>query len=388
MKSSLFKHRNFNKWLGFLVALCIVLFTIWSSNSIVQKLKVQEQKRMETIVKAIELQGNSITLSDETRALTLKISEDNTSMPMILMDEAGVLSDIRNLEKQEERLRTDAAYLHKVLGKMAKQHTPIEVELPFGTQKIYYENSLLLSQLRYYPIVLVLIILGFAAFTIWYFRTLNESQKSFLWAGMAKETAHQIGTPLSSLMGWIALLRLEEVDESIVDKMDSDVTRLKQIAERFSKIGSVPELKKHDIIQIIENSYDYLKPRISSGVDFQLRAKADQIMVMCNPELLSWVLENLIKNAVDAMQNRGKVELKVAQQNQKVIISISDNGPGIPTRLQKRIFEPGYTTKKRGWGLGLSLAKRIINDYHRGRIYVKSSDKDAGTVINIELDIS
>lgn len=385
-KNSFFRHRNLNKWFGFSIAFLIVIFTIWSSNSMVQKLKIEEEKKIATIVKAIELQGNSLDISDATRALTLKISEDNTSMPLILMDETGTLSDVKNLDNKEEKLRTDSVYLQKTLDYMASQHPPIEVELPFGTQKIYYENSSLLSKLRYYPVVLVLIILSFAYFTIWYFKTINESQKSFLWAGMAKETAHQIGTPLSSLMGWIELLRLENVDETIVNEMNSDVKRLQQIAERFSKIGSVPELKRNNVVDIIQKSYDYLKPRVSSGVDFKFITSSDEIYAECNPELLSWVIENLVKNAIDAMKNRGKIELKIIQQGRKIIISVSDNGPGIPLGLQKRIFEPGYTTKKRGWGLGLSLAKRIINEYHNGKIYVLSSDKEQGTIFNIELN--
>ena len=382
------RNRNLNKWLGFGIAVSILLLTIYVSNSIVQKLKVEEQKRMETIVQAIELQGNAFDISDETRALILKISENNTTMPMILVDEAGTILDIRNMGKDRDLLWQDAGYLSQKLREMAVQHHPIEVELPFGTQKIYYENSRLLTQLQYYPIALVLIILAFTAFTIWYFRTLNESQKSFLWAGMAKETAHQIGTPLSSLLGWIELLKLEQVDHTIVDEMENDVRRLNQIAERFSKIGSVPELRANNIVEVVSHTFEYLKPRISSGIDFQFRTKKDNIIVDCNPELLSWVIENLVRNSVDAMQNRGKIEIGIIQKHDTAIIKIIDNGPGIPPAFQKRIFEPGYTTKKRGWGLGLSLAKRIINDYHNGKIYVAESGKDIGTQIFIELSIN
>lgn len=380
----LLKNRNLNKWLGFAVALLIVIATIWFSNSIVHKLKFEEQKKMETIVKATEL-VSSIESSDDAKKISLKILEDNTSMPMVLADEFNNVSEVRNLDNIEERLYADSIFLKNKLKEMASSHKPINVELPFGTQKIYYENSRLLSQLRYYPIVLVLIILAFAAFTLWYFKTLSDSQKSFLWAGMAKETAHQIGTPLSSLMGWVELLKLENVDPSITHEIEHDVSRLHQIAERFSKIGSVPELKENNLSEIVENTYNYLKPRISSGVDFQLRMPKEPIIMDCNPELLSWVLENLVRNAVDAMQNRGRIELKLIEENHKIIICVRDNGPGIPSGLQKRIFEPGYTTKKRGWGLGLSLAKRIINDYHKGKIFVAKSDKDFGTEFKIIL---
>lgn len=382
------RNRSLNKWLGFLVAVTILILTIVISNSIVQKLKDEERKKMETIVQAIELQGNAFDISDETRSLTLKITQDNTSMPMILVDESGIIADIINMGDEHELLLNDSVYLANKLNEMAVAHTPIEVELPFGTQKIYYENSSLLTQLRYYPVVLVLIILGFTFFTIWYFRTLNESQKSFLWAGMAKETAHQIGTPLSSLLGWIELLKLEDIDQTIVHEMGDDVKRLNQIAERFSKIGSVPELEKNNIAEVCRNTYAYLQPRISSGIDFQFRVKPPVIMAACNPELLSWVIENLVRNAVDAMQNRGKIEFMVYTSGNHAVISIRDNGPGIPAGLQKRIFEPGYTTKKRGWGLGLSLAKRIINDYHKGKIYVAESGRETGTQFIIRLKLS
>ena len=385
-KKFFLRTRNLNKWLGFGFALLLLILTIWVSNSIVQKLKLEEQKKVETLVKATELLG-SFDTSDDARQIALKIIEDNTTMPVILVDENFEIGDVRNLEKIEDQLRNDSIFLKEKLDAMRAEHEPIEVNLPFGKQYIYYENSSLLSQLRYYPVALILTLLGFAAFTVWYFRTLDASQRSFLWAGMAKETAHQIGTPLSSLLGWIEILKLEETDPTIVNEIENDVQRLNQIAERFSKIGSVPELQQHDLVEIVAKTYDYLKPRISSGVNFQFRTKSDQLFVECNPELLSWVLENLVRNAVDAMQNRGKIEIKIEKLTSQVKISITDDGPGIPTSLQRRIFEPGYTTKKRGWGLGLSLAKRIINDYHKGRIFVAESEKNKGTQFQILLKL-
>lgn len=384
---NLLNNRNFNKWLGFTLASLIVILTIWMSNSIVQNLKEEEQKKMETIVKATELLG-SLDTSDDARRLALKIIEDNTSMPMILVDENKEAYEVRNLNNLENDLLTDSVFLKQKLSELEAVHDPIEVNLPFGKQYIYYQNSSLLTKLRFYPLALLLILLSFAAFTVWYFRTLERTQRSFLWAGMAKETAHQIGTPLSSLLGWIEILRFENVDPDTLSEIESDVHRLNQIAERFSKIGSRPTLHPHNIVEICENTYNYLKPRISTGINFQLRTKSPEIMVDCNAELLSWVLENLVRNAVDAMQNRGKIEIRASLKDNKAIITVTDDGPGIPSNMQKRIFEPGYTTKKRGWGLGLSLAKRIINEYHDGQIFVAQSDKEHGTQFKIILKTS
>lgn len=380
----LLKNRNFNKWFGFILALLLVILTIIVSNSLVRKLRLEEQKKMETIVKATELLG-SLDVSDDARAISLKIIEDNSSMPMILVDDENNILEVRNLDKIQNRLYEDEAFLKNRLETMQLSHDPITINLPFGEQKIYYQNSSLLTQLQYYPVLLIILLLAFATFTVWYFRTLDAAQRSNLWAGMAKETAHQIGTPLSSLLGWIELLKLENVDATIVDEMDNDIQRLKQIAERFSKIGSVSELQQHNLVEISRNTYNYLKSRISSGIDFQFRAKSEEILADCNPELLSWVLENLVRNSVDAMQNRGKIEVKVERSGKMAVISVRDDGPGIPPALQRRIFEPGYTTKKRGWGLGLSLAKRIVYDYHKGKIFVADSEKEKGTEFRIIL---
>lgn len=384
-QQSFLHNRNLNKWLGFLLALLIVILTIWMSNSIVQNLKAEEQRKMQTIVHATELLG-SLHTSDDARRMALKIIEDNTSMPMILVDENLEAYEVRNLDDKENDLLNDSVFLKKKLQNMQAIHEPIQVNLPFGEHYIYYQNSSLLTQLRYYPLVLVFIILSFAAFTIWYFRTLEATQRSFLWAGMAKETAHQIGTPLSSLMGWVEILKLENVDRQTIGEIENDIQRLNQIADRFSKIGSQPELHSHNLVEITETTYNYLIHRISSGINFQLRYNSPIIMVDCNPELLSWVLENLVRNAVDAMQNRGNIEINLQLEGNKVILTVTDDGAGIPSGLQKRIFEPGYTTKKRGWGLGLSLAKRIIQDYHKGQIFVAKSDKINGSQFKIILN--
>ena len=255
----------------------------------------------------------------------------------------------------------------------------------FGKQFVYYENSQLLKRLQYYPMILVLIIILFVSFSFWYFRILKNTEQSYLWAGMAKETAHQIGTPLSSLLGWIEILKLEEENRESVQEMEKDIQRLSQITERFSKIGSLPELSSENVVDITENTVKYLKDRISSKVDLQFISSKQEIRIPLNVALYSWVIENLVKNAVDAMQNVGAINVHISENSNQVFILVEDTGPGIPKKLHKTIFDPGFTTKQRGWGLGLSLAKRIIENYHKGKIFVARSEKDAGTEIKIIL---
>src|SRR5690606_8492781 len=242
-----------------------------------------------------------------------------------------------------------------------------------------------LTRLQYYPIILILVIILFVYFSYWYFKTLKNTEQSFLWAGMAKETAHQIGTPLSSLLGWVEILKMEEMDQEPVLEIEKDIHRLNQITERFSKIGSLPELQPNNLIEITENTVNYLKGRMSSKVDLRFHSEKEEIRIPLNIALYSWVIENLVKNAVDAMQNQGAISVYVTDKENSVIVSVADTGPGIMKKLHKRIFEPGFTTKQRGWGLGLSLAKRIIENYHNGKIFVAKSDRDSGTEIRIIL---
>src|SRR5690606_2538234 len=209
--------------------------------------------------------------------------------------------------------------------------------------------------------------------------------QSFLWAGMAKETAHQIGTPLSSLLGWVEILKMEEMDQEPVLEIEKDIYRLNQITERFSKIGSLPELQPANLIEVTEASVNYLRDRISKKVDLRFNSDKEEIRIPLNVALYSWVIENLVKNSVDAMQNKGAINVYVTDKENSVIVSVADTGPGMPKKLHKRIFEPGFTTKQRGWGLGLSLAKRIIENYHKGKIFVAKSDKESGTEVKILL---
>jgi signal transduction histidine kinase len=248
---------------------------------------------------------------------------------------------------------------------------------------LYYGDSDLLNKLKYYPIALLLIIILFAAVVYNFYTSNKMATQNKLWAGMAKETAHQIGTPLSSLIGWLEIMKAEEIDASIITEIEKDIQRLQTIANRFSKIGSEPLLEKYDIIAETKQSFDYLKSRFSSQIEFDFESPKHAVYALINPELQSWTIENLIKNAIDAMKGAGKLSVKIIEDHHTVKINVSDTGKGIPKNQFKRVFEPGFTTKKRGWGLGLSLTKRIVESYHKGTVKVLHSEVDKGTIMQI-----
>lgn len=380
---ALLRNRNLSKWIGFAIAFLIFGTTIWYSNAFVKQLKKEEQIKIENFAKAMQLIGQSDYLDSDVSDYLLEIIRGNETMPVILLEENGEVNETHNIAPEIE---TNKRMLNQLIDKMKNQHEPIEVDLgSLGKQYVYYENSKLLTRLQYYPIILISVIILFVLFSFWYFRTLKNTEQSFLWAGMAKETAHQIGTPLSSLLGWVEILKLEEVNQESVKEIEKDIHRLNQITERFSKIGSLPELKTSNVVETTENTVNYLKGRISKKVDLQFQSEKGEIRIPLNIALYSWVIENLVKNAVDAMQNVGAINVYISESKDLVTISVADTGPGIQKNLHKRIFEPGFTTKTRGWGLGLSLAKRIIEEYHKGKIFVAKSDKISGTEIKIVL---
>ncbi|HUH36052.1 MAG TPA: HAMP domain-containing sensor histidine kinase [Moheibacter sp.] len=380
---TLLKNRNLSKWMGFLFAFLIFGTTVWFSNQFVNQLKAEEKLKVENFAHAVQLLGSDEILSSNVQEYLVSITTANESMPVILVDDLDEIVLVRNLSADIEN---NPEKLQRILAKMKQLHEPIVVDLgEFGQQYVFYENSKLLKRLQYFPMILILTIILFVYFSYWYFTTLKNTEQSFLWAGMAKETAHQIGTPLSSLMGWIEILKMEDTAQQAVYEMENDIQRLEQITERFSKIGSLPELKMNNIVEITETTVTYLKSRVSKKVDVQFNSDKQEIRIPLNVALYSWVIENLIKNAVDAMQNVGALHVHISEELDEVQISIIDSGPGIAKKFQKRIFEPGFTTKKRGWGLGLSLAKRIIENYHKGKIFVAKSDKAIGTEIRIVL---
>lgn len=380
---NLLRSQNLSKWIGFLIAFLIFFATIWYSTQFVNQLKQEEQIKVENYAHALQILGSNENFDPKIQEYLFGITSANKTVPVILIDENDEIVYVNNIP---ESVQSDSVKLGKEVKKMKDQRAPIVIDLgEFGKQFVYYENSQLLKRLQYYPIILVLIIILFVSFSFWYFRILKNTEQSFLWAGMAKETAHQIGTPLSSLLGWIEILKLEDENRESVQEMEKDINRLSQITERFSKIGSLPELSPANIVEVTQNTVNYLKSRISKKVDLQFNSELEEIRIPVNIALYSWVIENLVKNAVDAMQNVGAINVHIKDEVNNVIISVEDTGPGIPKNLHKTIFNPGYTTKQRGWGLGLSLAKRIIENYHNGKIFVARSEKGAGTEIRIVL---
>ena len=329
---------------------------------------------------------NTLNLEDlnkETSLLPLKIIQKNKNTPLILVSSTGKINGFKNLDSIKS---LDPNYLKEQLEIMKKQNKPITINYLGQTDYIYYKDSDLLNKLTYYPLALILILFLFLAVIYLFYSSNKIAETNKLWTGMAKETAHQIGTPLSSLLGWIAILKMEKTDDTYIKEIEKDVVRLNTIANRFSKIGSTPKLKKENIVTVTKQAYDYLESRSSKQIVFYFNASDTEIITNLNLELFGWVIENLIKNAIDAMQKEGVLELKIENTLKKVKITVSDTGKGMPKKLFKQIFKPGFTTKKRGWGLGLSLSRRIVEDYHKGQIFVQKSEIDKGTIFEISLN--
>jgi two-component system, sporulation sensor kinase D len=370
------------KRIAVLISFILVSLILWNTYIFFQKFKNEERIKME-ILAAAQKELNIGDL-DANVDLSLKVIENNKSIPMILVAENGTIETFQNLDSVKA---LDQKYVQNQLLKMKSENKPIEVSYKGKNKKfIYYRNSDLLNKLTYYPIALVLILLLFLSVIYLFYSSNKAAETNKLWTGMAKETAHQIGTPLSSLLGWIAILKMEKVDDKYVEEIQKDVNRLNTIANRFSKIGSAPELKKENIVAITKQAFDYLESRSSKQITFSFATSDAKIITNLNTELFGWVIENLIKNAIDAMLGKGALQLRIENTPKKVKITISDTGKGMPKKLFKQIFKPGFTTKKRGWGLGLSLSKRIVKDYHRGNIVVQKSEIGTGTTFEISMD--
>jgi len=375
------KHSNAFRWIIVIASFAIVSLILWKTYEFFQHFKDEERTKMENWSFAQTEFINSDTNANLN--LTLKILNSNTSTPMIVVNEDGNLNSSNNIDSIKIE---DPIYVKKLIEKFKNENEPIIVRADnrvFST--IYYGNSPLLNKLKYYPLALLLIIVLFGAVIFFFYSSNKNATQNKLWSGMAKETAHQIGTPLSSLIGWTEILKIENVNPDYIVEIEKDVDRLKTITERFSKIGSLPILEKADIIKETIESYDYLKTRSSKLIDFDLIIPEGEIPVNLNKQLYSWTIENLVKNAIDAMKGRGKLSVEISQLENDVKISVTDSGKGITKKDFNKIFEPGFTTKKRGWGLGLSLTKRIIEDFHDGKIKVLQSEKDKGSTIQISL---
>jgi len=381
---SFLKNTLLLKRIVILISFSIVSLILWNTYSFFKRFKNEERLKMEIVATAMKEFAKNQNLEADV-SLEDKIIKSNTNIPMILVDENGNIGADSYLNLDPEKAK-DPAYLQAQLEIMKEQNNPIEIDFAKNrTQYIYYRNSDLLNKLSYYPLTLILILALFLALIYMMFTSNKIAEQNKLWTGMAKETAHQIGTPLSSLLGWIAILKMENVDDNYIDEIEKDVHRKNTIANRFSKIGSLPTLKKYDVVASTKKAYEYLEYRSSKQIAFSFESSQQEIYTNLNEELYSWVIENLIKNSIDAMMGKGKLAVAISVDTEHIKINITDTGKGMAKSQLKKIFNPGVTSKKRGWGLGLSLSKRIIEDYHKGKILVKNSELNKGTTFQIIL---
>ena len=371
---------NIIRWSIILGSFLIISSILWNTYLFFQYFKNEERIKMELWSKAqIELIN---TDQENISSLTLEILRNNTSTPMIKVNNDGSIehNNIENLNL------TDTIAISKLIKKFSKENKPIEIK--YNNQilsVLYYGNSTVINKLKYYPLALLLIVFLFTSVVYFFYKSSKTAELNKLWSGMAKETAHQIATPLSSIMGWIEILKSKNVDNNYIDEIQKDIKRLNTITDRFSKIGSVPTLERKDIVFETESAIEYMKTRSSNSVSFKLVKPKQKIITLLNSQLYSWTIENLLKNSLDSMKGLGDITIEINETNLLVDILIIDTGSGIEKKLYKKIFDPGYTSKKRGWGLGLSLSKRIIEDYHKGSIEVVSSTIGKGTTIKIQL---
>lgn len=363
--------------------MCIVLASVWYSNELARDLAQREKKEAELWANAYR----NIILSgeDENVSFEFDVIRENESVPLILTDEQGTVLKVRNIDSTKAK---DEQYIQERLQQMKAGNQPIEIDIGQGMKNyIYYDESNFITRLRVFPFVQLGIISAFLLFAYVLFSTARASEQNQLWVGMAKETAHQLGTPISSLSAWLEILNQKKHDaetEEALLEIQKDIDRLELVADRFSKIGSAPDLKEEDLKPLLEKSLDYIRKRSSELVTLQLQAERD-VKAKLNVPLFEWVIENLLKNALDAMGGKGSITIFVSRSNEQIAVDVKDTGKGIPKSNFKTVFEPGYSTKKRGWGLGLTLSKRIIEQYHNGKIFVKESSPEAGTTFRILL---
>jgi signal transduction histidine kinase len=353
------------------------------TGNLVRKLKVEERENVELWAEAIRL----VSLSDTSQNLDFlsSIIDNNNTIPVILTDESDSIISARNFDA--ERI-DDPKYLKKNLKKIKEKNEPIVIDLEYGHfNLIYYKDSIILTMLIFYPYIQLGIIILFILVSYLAFNSSRKAEQNQVWVGMSKETAHQLGTPTSSLAGWIEILQHKYPEISITKELARDVERLEKVTERFSRIGSKPALASENIVAIISRTVDYLKSRTSSKVKFIIDYSLNkEVVVPVNSALFEWVIENVIKNAIDSMEGNGDITVRISETEKNALIDIADTGKGIPKSAFNKIFNPGFTTKQRGWGLGLSLAKRIIEEYHNGRIFVRHSEVGKGSCIRIVMN--
>ncbi len=380
---------NFRVWLS-VIAVAIVTGTIFYSNYLAKKIAADEREKVNVWVQALKTRAE--TSEKPSLDLTNIIVLQNTDVPIIGTDEHDRPLGIDECKNVDSSLaKADTNYLVSKVKEYKKQHEPIIVQVstdPPLYNKYYYGDSALLREVRYYPIVQLIIVALFIILTLYTITVRNRSTQNQVWAGMAKETAHQLGTPISSLEGWVEMLKEQQNRSSISLEMEKDVNRLKLISDRFGKIGSTPKLEDHNITEQVQKMVSYIKRRATDKVTFKVEAPSQPVITKISPPLFDWVIENLLKNALDAMDAKGIIDIRIKEQPDQVIVDVTDSGRGISKPNISKVFKPGFTTKKRGWGLGLSLSKRIIEQYHKGQLYVKSSEINKGTTFRIVLNQS
>ena len=368
------------------IAIAIVTGTVFYSNYLSKKIAADERKKVNVWVQSLKTRVNATEQS--ALDLTNIITSENTEIPIIGTDEKdNPLNEFLNIDSA--KVKTDSNYLRGKVKEFKRQHDAIAVEIskdPLVYNKYYYGDSDLLKQVRYYPIIQLFIVALFIIITLLAVSTRNKSTQNQVWAGMAKETAHQLGTPLSSLQGWVEMLKDNPQNEKIALEMAKDVDRLKLVSDRFGKIGSIPQLEKKNIVEQVDNMVAYIKRRATDKVSFTINSfNETAIAGMINAPLFDWVIENLLKNALDAMEGKGSINITIKNETANIVIDVTDTGKGISKQNIANVFKPGFTTKKRGWGLGLSLSKRIIEQYHKGELFVKHSESGKGTTFRIVL---
>jgi signal transduction histidine kinase len=369
------------RWLLALLGIAIVCGTIFYSQYLAMKIQREEQQKIEQWLAA----SKAILNPDLT--LPNLIRNEQHSIPIIETNEKDSITSYFNLDSL--KIEKDKNYLAKQLDIYRSQNPPLEIkwsDSPYTANRYYYGHTALLDQVRYYPLIQLLLVAVLIFFIVYSISSHNRSTQNQVWAGMAKETAHQLGTPLSSLQGWIEMLKEQGLPADTVSELQKDVDRLKLVSDRFSKIGSIPHLEKSDLVFQIQQMMDYMRKRTTSKVQFTFETNGHtRVDANISPPLFDWVIENLLKNALDAMEGKGHIDVNMKDDPQQVIIDVSDTGKGILSANMRRVFDPGFTTKKRGWGLGLSLSKRIMETYHKGELFVKQSETGKGTTFRIIL---
>jgi len=368
----------------FIVAGALILLSTLFSNKLAGDLAKEERKKIELWAEAVRLLTTDLQEGVEMDyTLNFKVMEGNTNIPVILVDSNGTILETNNLKSAAKGDSLDMAEeAARIMGK--KQFIEVKISDDY-TQYVYYDDSSLLRKLIYFPFVQLMVMFIFLLVTVFALNASRKSEQNRVWVGLSKETAHQLGTPISSLLAWVELLKLKDVDEQLIKEIDKDTHRLKTIAERFSKIGSKPSLTPVELKPVLENALTYMRNRSSKKITFKTSLPKGPILVNLNVPLFEWVIENLCKNAIDAMETSGTITITALSEGERLILDVSDTGKGIPKSHYKTVFKPGFTTKQRGWGLGLSLVKRIIEENHGGKIFVKTSEPGKGTTFRIIL---